>query len=334
VFINTIWGIDVSKFTLKELRAGQEIVYRYMKPTLAHAWPLLAERTKSRIVVKHENHTPAGAFKVRGGLTYFEALTSREPNCRGVISATRGNHGQSVGIAAQRTGMHATIVVPKGNSVQKNNAMRALGVDLIEYGDDFQASREHAQILSQEHQWHMVPSYHPDLVLGVASYWLEFFEAAPDLQRVYVPIGMGSGICAAVNTRDALGLKVDVIGVVSAGARASALSFAAGRVIEAPATTKLADGMACRLPDADALEIMIRGVQEIVLVTDDEVAEAMRIYFSDTHNVAEGAGAAPLAAALKQIREGAIQAKSLSIGLPLCGGNVDSSVFASVLQAV
>ena len=318
-------------FRLDDLRAGQEIVYRYMKPTLAHAWPLLADRLGTRVVVKHENHTPAGAFKVRGGLTYFDRLKQREPNCRGVVSATRGNHGQSVGIAANRNGIHATIVVPKGNSVEKNAAMRALGVELIEHGDDFQASREYAQQLSDEQQLHMVPSFHMDLVLGVSSYWLEFFESAPDLQRVYVPIGMGSGICSAVVARDALGLMVDVIGVVSAHAPAYALSIEAGKVIEAPATTKLADGMACRKPDVDALEIIRRGVQEVVLVTDDEVAEAMCIYFSDTHNVAEGAGAAPLAAALKQVRSGTSGARGAVIGLPLCGGNVDSDVFARVL---
>jgi threonine dehydratase len=321
----------VIPFCLDELRAGQEIVYKYMKPTLAHAWPLLADRLGTRVVVKHENHTPAGAFKVRGGLTYFDRLKQREPNCRGVVSATRGNHGQSVGIAANRNGIHATIVVPKGNSVEKNAAMRALGVKLIEHGDDFQASREYAQQLSEEQQLHMVPSFHWDLVLGVSSYWLEFFELAPDLQRVYVPIGMGSGICSALAARDALGLKVEVIGVVSAHAPAYALSIEAGKVIEAPATTKLADGMACRKPDVEALEIIRRGVQEVVLVTDDEVAEAMCIYFSDTHNVAEGAGAAPLAAALKQVRSGTSGAGRKVIGLSLCGGNVDSDIFARVL---
>ncbi len=209
--------------------------------------------------------------------------------------------------------------------------MRALGIDLIEYGNDFQASREYALLLSKERELHMVPSYHPNLVLGVASYWLEFFEATPDLQRVYVPIGMGSGICSAIMARDALGLNVDVIGVVSAHAPAYALSFEAGKVIEAPATTKLADGMACRSPDADALEIIKQGMKEVVQVTDDEVAEAMRIYFSDTHNVAEGAGAAPLAGALKQMRAKGDSVHGKVIGLPLCGGNVDSDVYAKVL---
>jgi threonine dehydratase len=323
----------MSNVSLETLRAGQEIVYRYMKPTLAHAWPLLAERLQTRVVVKHENHTPAGAFKVRGGLTYFETLKIREPKCAGVISATRGNHGQSVGISAQRHGIKATIVVPEGNSIEKNAAMRALGVNLIEHGEDFQMSREYATKLALDQGLHMIPSFHADLLLGVASYWLELFETAPDLQRVYVPIGMGSGICSAILARDALRMKCDIIGVVSDHAPAYALSFEAGHVLEAPVTTQLADGLACRSPDPKAFEMIKKGVSEIVRVTDDEIAEAMRIYFSDTHNVAEGAGAAPLAAALKQIRAGNNKAKGQAIGLPLCGGNVDSAVFAKVLQS-
>jgi threonine dehydratase len=321
------------KPSLTDLRAGQEIVYRFMKPTLAHAWPLLAERLQTRVVVKHENHTPAGAFKVRGGLTYFESLRGRDPHCRGVISATRGNHGQSVGIAAKRHGLDATIVVPNGNSVEKNAAMRALGVTLIEHGNDFQESREFAAQLSKEQNLHMVPSYHQDLLLGVASYWVELFESAPDLKRVYVPIGMGSGACSAVVARDALGIDCEIIGVVSAHAQAYALSFDAGAVVSAPVTTQLADGLACRLPDLDALNIIRAGISRIVQVTDDEIAQAMRVYFSDTHNVAEGAGAAPLAAALQEQKNGTLPSNgSVPIGLPLCGGNVDSTVFAKVLS--
>jgi threonine dehydratase len=322
------------KPSLADLRIGQEIVYRFMKPTLAHAWPLLAERLQTKVVVKHENHTPAGAFKVRGGLTYFESLRLRDPYCQGVISATRGNHGQSVGIAAKRHGLKATIVVPKGNSVEKNAAMRALGITLIEHGDDFQESREFATQLAKDQRLHMVPSYHQDILLGVASYWLELFELVPDLKRVYVPIGMGSGACSAVIARDALGIDCEIIGVVSAHAQAYALSFDAGVVVAAPVTTQLADGLACRLPDVDALTIIRAGVSRIVQVTDDEIAQAMRVYFSDTHNVAEGAGAAPLAAALQEQKNGTLPTSgSVPIGLPLCGGNVDSHVFAKVLSA-
>jgi threonine dehydratase len=314
------------------LQQAQQVVYRYMQPTLSHAWPLLQARLQMPVIVKHENHTPAGAFKVRGGLTYFDALKRHTPGCSGVISATRGNHGQSVGIAAKRHGMSATIVVPHGNSTEKNAAMRALGITLIEHGDDFQESREHAGMLARTRGLHMVPSFHSDLLLGVASYWLELFEARPDINRVYVPIGMGSGACAAVIARDALKRDCEIVGVVSAHAQAYALSFTAGRVIDAPATTKLADGMACRSPDASALEILCAGLTSIVQVTDDEVADAMRIYFSDTHNVAEGAGAAPLAAALQDLREDRIQRSSTVIGLPLCGGNVDTAVFAEILS--
>jgi threonine dehydratase len=318
--------------SIESLRQAQQVVYRYMQPTLNHAWPLLQERLQVPVVVKHENHTPAGAFKVRGGLTYFDALKRREPSCPGVVSATRGNHGQSVGIAASRHKMSATIVVPHGNSIEKNNAMRALGITLIEHGDDFQESREHAGMLARTQGLHMVPSFHNDLLLGVASYWMELFEARPDINRVYVPIGMGSGACAAVIARDALQRDCEIIGVVSAHAPAYALSFVAGKVIDAPATTKIADGMACRSPDASALEIICAGLKSIVQVTDDEVAQAMRIYFSDTHNVAEGAGAAPLAAVLQDLREDKLDRGSAVIGLPLCGGNVDTAVFAQVLS--
>jgi threonine dehydratase len=320
------------KPTLAQLRTGQETVYRFMQPTLAYAWPLLAERLKTKVVVKHENHTPAGAFKVRGGLTYFEALMKRDPECKGVISATRGNHGQSVGISAKRHGLTATIVVPKANSIEKNAAMKALGIHLIEKGDDFQESREYAAQLAKEQQLHMVPSFHADLLLGVASYWLELFESFPDLKRVYVPIGMGSGACSAVVARNALGIDCEIVGVVSAHALAYELSFQSGVVTPAPVTTLLADGLACRLPDANALEIIRSGVSRIVAVTDAQVAQAMRIYFSDTHNVAEGAGAAPLAAALLDQANGQLPMDGcFPIGLPLCGGNVDSDVFAKVL---
>jgi threonine dehydratase len=318
---------------IDDLRTARKLVHGYMQPTLTHAWPLLAQRMGLPVFVKHENHTPAGAFKVRGGLTYFAALKAREPHCQGVISATRGNHGQSVGIAAKRHAMNATIVVPLGNSIEKNAAMRALGVNLIEHGSDFQESREYAASVASERHLHMVPSFHHDLLLGVASYWLELFEAAPRVNRVYVPIGMGSGACAAVLARNAMGHDCEIIGVVSSHAPAYALSIAAGRVIEAPVTTQLADGMACRLPDEQALTLLVGGLAGVVQVSDAEVAQAMRIYFSDTHNVAEGAGAAPLAAALQDGAFGRLDPSKHVLGLPLCGGNVDSDVFAKVLSS-
>ena len=310
------------------LASAAEIVYRAMAPTPQYAWPLLSFRLGAEVWVKHENHTQTGAFKLRGGLVYFESLLRQMPDCPGVISATRGNHGQSVGFAARRAGIAATIVVPYGNSREKNAAMRSLGVDLIEYGEDFQAAREHAAALADERGLHMIPSYHADLVRGVATYWQELFQAVPDLDVVFVPIGMGSGICAAVAARAALGVRTRIVGVVSTEAPAYALSYEAGRVVEAPTTTQLADGMACRSPDATALKIICSGVSEIVRVSDDEIANAMRIYFSDTHNAAEGAGAAALAAALQQQS----QLRGQKIGLSLSGGNVDRDVFAAVLS--
>ena len=311
-----------------ELLSALQLVRAQLPPTPTIRWPLLEQRLGTPVYVKHENHTALGAFKLRGGEVYLHGLQHREPGLRGVISATRGNHGQSIARAAVRRGLSATIVVPKGNSVEKNAAMRALGATLIEHGDDFQQSREHAASLAERLGLHMVPSFHRDLVRGVASYWIEFFERVqPDL--VLVPIGMGSGICACAAARSLTGAASRIIGVVSSHATAYKDSFAAGRAIEAPVSTLLADGMACRVPDDEALAIIRREVDDIVAVSDDEVAEAMRIYFSDTHNVAEGAGAAPLAAALQQ-RE-AFAGRSL--GLALTGGNVDRAVFARVLAA-
>jgi threonine dehydratase len=315
-------------FDRESIEAARRTVGAVFAPTPQQTWPLLNQRVGADVWVKHENHTPVGAFKVRGGLTYFEGLRAREPDCRGVVSATRGNHGQSVGFAARRHGLPATIVVPRGNSVEKNAAMRALGVELIEHGDDFQAAREHAAELAQRHGWHMVPSYHDDLVRGVATYWVEFFEAvAPDV--VFVPIGQGSGICACAAARRHVGVKTRIVGVVSSLAPAYQLSFRAGRSIEAPVTTLLADGMACRLPDTNALAVIAREVDDVIAVGDDEVASAMCALFADTHNVAEGAGAASLAAALQQRERWA----GRRIGVTISGGNVDSELFAKVLGA-
>jgi threonine dehydratase len=308
------------------LDAARRIVHAAMPPTPQQRWPLLERRLGAEVWVKHENHTPVGAFKLRGGLVYFDGLRRREPGIRAVLSATRGNHGQSVAVAARRAGMQATIVVPHGNSVEKNAAMRAHGAELIEHGADFQAAREHAIALAAERGAHMVPSFHADLVAGVASGWLEFFGATqPDV--VFVPIGLGSGICACAAARAATGARSRIVGVVSAHATAYLDSYRAGRVVEAAVATELADGMACRVPEADALEIIRREVDEIVAVTDAEVGAAMRALFADTHNVAEGAGAAALAAALQQRDRRA----GRTIGLALTGGNVDSAVFARVL---
>ncbi len=316
------------KISLKDIEAACQIVYKEMPPTPQYCWPLLSERLGTELWVKHENHTPVGAFKIRGGLVYFDRLSKTPTMPEGVISATRGNHGQSVGYAAKRFGIAATIVVPHGNSLEKNAAMRALGVELIEHGDDFQESREFAGKLAAEKNLHLIPSFHPLLVTGVATYSLELMQEVDDIDVAYVPIGMGSGICGMMAVRDALGLKTSIVGVVSAHALAYAKSFEAGQSIEAPVTTQLSDGMACRVAEPQALDLIIKGVDRIVAVTDDEVAAAMCMMFECTHNVCEGAGAAALAAAIQEKQ----RIKGKRVAVVASGGNVDQAVFAKVLR--
>lgn len=315
-------------FSREELEAASRLVHQVVPPTPQFRWPLLAKALGAEVWVKHENHTPLGAFKVRGGITFMAWLKATHPEVKGVIAATRGNHGQSVALAASRAGLTCTIVVPHGNSSEKNAAMQALGAELIVHGEDFQASLEEAQRLAKTRGLYPIPSFHKELVRGVATYGLEFFSAAPDLTRVYVPIGLGSGICSVIAARDALGLKAEIVGVVSSQAPAYAISFERGQLAEHAVTTKLADGMACRTPNAEALETIWKKVSRIVQVSDEEIAAAMQLYFSATHNVAEGAGAAPLAAAMKDPRK-----SSDKIGLVLSGGNVDRSTYAEVLKA-
>ena len=309
--------------TLAELHTARAVVGGAMPPTPQYAWPLLGARLGAQVWVKHENHTPTGAFKVRGGLTYVEAMRRERPHVRALVTATRGNHGQSIAFAARQHGMPVTIYVPHGNSAEKNAAMRALGATLVEHGDDFQAAREAAYARAAAEGWEMVPSYHRDLVLGVATYAWELFHAVPDLDVLYVPIGLGSGIAGCTIVRDLLGLATKIVGVQSAGAPAYALSFAAGRVVTTEAAISLADGMATRTPDADALAIIMGGVERIVLVSDDEIAAAIRAFWTDTHNLAEGAGAAGLAAAMQE-REANPGRK---VGVVLCGGNIDLALF-------
>ncbi len=315
------------RFTRASIESAAQIVYRTFAPTPQWAWPLLAAELGAEVWVKHENFTPTGAFKVRGGLVYFHELAAGSARPAGVISATRGNHGQSVGFAARRSGIAATIVVPQGNSREKNAAMRALGVELIEHGTDFQESREHAARLAGERKLHMIPAFHEHLVRGVATYSLELLQAVPGLATVYVPIGQGSGICGMIAARDALGLATEIVGVVSAHAPAYKRSFDQRRRVEHAVTTELADGMACRVPDDEALEIIGGGAARVLEVTDDEVAAAMRLYFSATHSVAEGAGAAPLAAALQERDRN----RGRRIAVVLSGANVDRDMFARVL---
>ena len=313
--------------SLDDLESAATLVHAVMPATPQYCWPLLSERIGAEVWVKHENHTPIGAFKLRGGLVYFDHLRRTQPDVVGVVTATRGNHGQSVGLAARRNGLHAVVVVPRGNGVEKNAAMRALGVALLEIGHDFQAAVEAAAAVAAERGWHFVPAFHAAIVCGVGTYALELLRAVPDLDTVYVPIGLGSGICGMIAARDALGLRTRVIGVVSDAAPAYALSFAAGHPISHDVTTRIADGMACRTPVPEALAMIRRGADHIVRVSDAEVEDAMRILFTDTHNVAEGAGAAALAALIKE--RDAMSGRRVAV--VLSGGNVDRDVFTRVL---
>ena len=312
---------------LAAIEAAAETVHAVMPPTPAHCWPLLCARTGAEVWVKHENHTPIGAFKIRGGLIYMARLRETEPAVQGAIAATRGNHGQAISVAARRNGLHPVIVVPEGNSREKNAAMQAQGAELIVHGSDFQESLEYAEALAGERGLHMVASFAEPLVHGTATYALEFFRAVPDLDTVYVPIGLGSGICGAIAARDALGLATEVVGVCAENAAAYALSFEAGQPVSTNSADTMADGMACRVPAPDAVAIVNRGAARIVTVSEAGIEAAMRAYYTDTHNIAEGAGAAALAALTK---EKATMADR-KVGLVLSGGNIDREVFLRVL---
>ena len=316
-------------FSLPQLRAAHEVVRTALQPTPALSWPLLARRLGTEVVVKHENHNPTGAFKVRGGLTFVDALRRRQPHSKGLVSATRGNHGQSLAFAGRRAGLSVTIYAPRGNSVEKNAAMRALGAELVEHGDDFQAAREEASRVAQTGGLDLVPAFHRDLVLGVATYALELLGDRPDLDVLYVPVGQGSGVCGCIAARDALGLRTEIVAVQSAEAPAYALSIAAGHVVRTDSADTLADGMATRVPDEDALAVIRRGVARFVLVSDAEIADAMRAYWTDTHNLTEGAGAAALAAAVQDKQRLA----GKKVGLVLSGGNIDFDLFRSWVVA-
>lgn len=313
--------------TLTDLDAAARVVYEAMDATTEQRWPLLDARCGTTVWVKHENHTPVGAFKVRGGLVYFDHLRGAVPDVKGVVAATRGNHGQSVAFAARRYAIPAAVVVPYGNSIGKNRAMQALGAELIEEGHDFQAAIEAAERIASERGWHMVPSFDMRLVRGVASYALELLRAVPDLDSLYIPIGLGSGICGAIAARDAMGLSTKIIGVISSAAPAYARSLELGRVVSHAVSTRIADGMACRTPVLEALSIIQSGAERFVEVTDDEVEDAMRALFADTHNVVEGAGAAALAAVLKD-RD---RLRGQTVAIVVSGGNVDPEPFARIL---
>jgi threonine dehydratase len=317
----------MSLFTLAELEDAARLVAPFVPPTPLYAWPLLAKRMACEIFIKHENHTPIGAFKIRGGIVYLDRLMRDQPGIKGVVTATRGNHGQSIALAAARLGLASVIVVPEGNSAEKNAAMQAFGAELIVAGKDFDASRPVAAQIAEERGYHMVPSFHRNLANGVATYALELFRARVELDAVYVPIGMGSGICGLITTRDLLGLKTEIIGVVAEGAPAIALSYQAGHIVPGNAAVTFADGMACRSPDEAAFAVIKRGAARIVTVSDDDIAAAIRALYADTHNVAEGSGAAALAALTRE--QAAMKGKR--VALIQTGGNIDTPVLAQVL---
>src|SRR6266700_1909138 len=315
-------------FTLDELEAAIPIVGSLVPPTPAYAWPLLAERAGTEVIVKHENHTPTGSFKARGALTYVDALRRAGRMPTGLVTATRGNHGQSVAIAATRNNIPAILVVPEGNSREKNAAMEALGGQLLIAGKDFDDSRGRAAEIQSERGYHFVPSFHREIVRGVATYAHELFKTSLDLDVVYVSIGIGSGICGLITVRALLGLKTEIVGVVAANAPAFALSLEAGHPVRTNTARTFADGLACRDPQPEAFEIIAAGATRIVRVSEEEIADAIRVYYSATHNLAEGAGAAPLAALLKEKHRCA----GKRVGLILSGGNIDMPVFAQILR--
>lgn len=313
---------------LAAIESAAELVYRSMQPSPQLSWPLLNERAGCEVWVKHENHNPTGAFKVRGGLVYIHHLLDREPDCAGVCAATRGNHGQSVAFAASARGLPSVIVVPEGNSPDKNAAMKAFGAELVIHGRDFDVALEHARAIAGERNLHFMPSLDANLIPGVATYALELFRSIQQLDRIYVPIGLGSGICGVVAAKLALGLSTEIVGVVSSEANTYALSFAAGEPVPTDSADTLADGLAVRNPSPDALALIREEVTDVVTVTDEEVLAAIRHYFTDTHNVAEGAGAASLAALLKSN-----DCSGKRVGLVLTGGNINEALFRRALAS-
>lgn len=314
-------------FDLNALRLAAHTVHQTLAPTPQLAWPLLTERMGCTVWVKHENHTPTGAFKVRGGLLYVQGLLAREPGTKGLVTATRGNHGQSLALAARSVGLPIRIVVPEGNSVEKNAAMRALGATLIECGKDFDEARTHAAVLAHTYKLHLAPAFHPDLIRGVATYALELLEAVEELDTVYVPIGMGSGICGLIQARDLLGLKTEIVGVVSAHADAYAQSVEQGRVVCTDSAHTFADGLACRQPLPEALEIIAKGAARVIRVSDQQIAYAIRVYHETTHNTAEGAGAAALAGLISERS----RQKGRRVAVILSGANIDRLLYAAIL---
>jgi threonine dehydratase len=315
-------------FTLDQIKDAAKLVYTQMPPTPQYNWPIISAKIGAEVWVKHENHTPTGAFKLRGSITFIDWVKRTYPKATGICTATRGNHGQGQSRSAIAAGLTAKIYVPFGNSTEKNTAMRAFGGEVIEFGDDFDIARVEAIRVAEDENLAVVPPFHVELIRGVASYAYELFTNVPDLDTVYVPIGCGSGICSIISVRDALGLKTKVVGVVSTEAQTAKLSVDAGRLVETNNANTFADGMAVRIPVADAYDIYSKGAERIIAVSDDEVAAAIRLYYTATHNLAEGAGAASLAALTQERTR--MQGKRVAV--ILTGGNIDMDLFQTVMR--
>lgn len=315
-------------FTLAELEDAAALVHRSVPASPALGWPLLDLATGAKVVVKHENHNPTGAFKVRGGVTFIDWLQRTHPGSPGIITATRGNHGQSQARAAVAAGLRAVVYVPEGNSPEKNAAMEAWGADLRVHGADFDVAREEAFRVAEAEGLTIVPPFHTELVRGVATYAWELLSAHPEIETLYVPIGCGSGICGCISARDALGHRAEIVGVVSENAQTAKLSVEAGEMVTTNSANTFADGMAVRVPVRAAFEIYRDGAARILAVSDAEVAEAIRLYWSATHNAAEGAGAAPLAGLMQE----RAAMRDRNVAVILCGGNIDAPKFAQVLS--
>lgn len=315
--------------TKSEIETAAETVYAAMAPTPQYAWPLLAAASGANVWVKHENHTPTGAFKVRGGLVHMANLRAQKPGIKGVIAATRGNHGQSIAYGARANGIDAVIVVPEGNSAEKNAAMQAFGAELVIHGHDFQAALEYAEGLAGERGLEMIPSFAVELAHGVATYGLELLTAVPDIDTLYVPIGLGSGITGCIAAREALGLTTEIVGVVAENAPAYALSFARGEAVSTNSADTFADGLACRVPAADAVPIICAHAARVITVSEDEIKAAIRLYYTATHNLVEGAGAAALAALMQE--RTAMAGKT--VGVVLSGGNIDRALYQEIISS-
>ncbi len=314
-------------FTKTELEEAAKLVHQYMNPSAQISWLLLEEILGVKTIVKHENHNLTGAFKVRGGITFIDWLTKAHPEVEGIVSATRGNHGQSQAMSAIRAGLSANIYVPFGNSKEKNDAMAAFGANVIEFGSDFDEAKGEAMRQAELKNWFAVPSFHKEIVRGVATYAYELFSAEPDLDAVYVPIGCGSGICGTIVARDALGLKTKIIGVVSSEAQSAKLSVEQGRLVEANSANTFADGLAVRVPVQAAFDIYSKGAERIIAVSEEEIASAIRLYFSATHNASEGAGAAALAGLMQEKDK----MRGKKVAVILSGANIDSDMFHTIL---